>query len=64
MGRAAGFGAKRLNPQPATEAGSPVFAGREPRYKSGETYRAGVGQSQGREAELSPVTCQETWQGQ
>ena len=32
------------DPQPATETGSSVFVGREPRYKPGGTYWAGVGQ--------------------
>ena len=64
MDRVVGSGAKWLDPQPATETGSPVFVGREPRYKPGETYWAGVGQFEGGEAELPPGTCQETWQGQ
>ena len=45
----------------ATETGSSVFVGREPRYQPGETYWAGVGQFEGGEAELPPDTHQETW---
>ena len=45
----------------ATEAGSSVFVGREPRYQPGETYWAGVGQFEGGEAKLPPDTHQETW---